>query len=108
MIKSITFKKDFRCFVKGDKFDFRSGINVLVGDQGSGKSTLIELIRSKLESNKFDSSDSSYRAKSIVLFNKIDDFHTHTLILKTRDRDRDRDRDRPIPIYAWYKKKTTK
>jgi predicted ATPase len=74
MINSITFKQDFRCFKKDDTFEFRQGINVLVGDQGSGKSTLIELIRLKFEpKHSIDSNDSSYRAKYIDLHNKIDD-----------------------------------
>lgn len=71
MIKSITFKTDFRSFKKDQKFEFKPGINVLVGDQGSGKSTLIELIRLQLESQK--SSDSSYRAKSIEVHYKVED-----------------------------------
>jgi|SRR6185436_2834842 len=74
MIKTVLFKKDFRCFSKGDKFEFRSGINLLVGDQGCGKSTLIELIRSKLEPNLgANDTDSSYRAKSIISNHKIDE-----------------------------------
>jgi predicted ATPase len=74
MIKSIVFKKDFRSFKKGDKFELRPNYNILVGDQGAGKSTLIELIRSKLEpSKRFHESDSSYRAKSIISSEKIDD-----------------------------------
>ena len=73
MIKSVTFKKNFRCFDKDDKFDLRPGVNVLVGDQGTGKSTLIELIRSKLDNTKHSESDSSYRAKSIMVHDKIDD-----------------------------------
>lgn len=73
MIRSVTFKKDFRCFKKDDKFDLRPGVNVLAGDQGTGKSTLIELIRSSLEKRKFNDSDSSYRAKNIEVHNKIPD-----------------------------------
>lgn len=74
MITSIEFKKDFRTFKNGEKFEFKPGINVLVGDQGSGKSTLIELLRCKFETNKsFKSNDSSYRAKSIGITNKIED-----------------------------------
>jgi len=40
-IKSIKFTSDYRCFNKGDKFEMRPGLNLLVGDQGCGKSTLI-------------------------------------------------------------------
>jgi len=85
MIKSVSFKKDFRCFLKGDKFDLKPGINVLVGDQGCGKSTLIELIRSKMEPNiKFNESDSSYRAKSIMMHDKIDDLVDITMDANTK------------------------
>lgn len=45
MITSAKFRKDYRCFKKGDKFDFRPGVNLLVGDQGAGKSSLLQLIR---------------------------------------------------------------
>lgn len=37
----VVFKADHRCFNKGDAIEFTTGVNVLVGDQGSGKSTLI-------------------------------------------------------------------
>jgi len=64
MIKSITFRKDFRCFAKGDTFEFKPGVNVIVGDQGSGKSTLIELIRVCFEATKGDN-DSSWRGRTL-------------------------------------------
>lgn len=41
MIHSIEFLEDWRCFKTGDRFDFRPGVNLLVGDQGSGKSSLL-------------------------------------------------------------------
>jgi predicted ATPase len=44
MIKSIEFTVDWRCFKIGDKIEFNPGINLLVGDQGSGKSSLIQEI----------------------------------------------------------------
>lgn len=47
MLKSITFKADYRCFTKGQKFDFRPGVNLLVGDQGTGKSSLLQLLQKK-------------------------------------------------------------
>jgi predicted ATPase len=73
VIKSIKFKRDFRSFKKDAEFQFKPGVNVLVGDQGAGKSTMIELLRSKLEPKTFGESDSSYRAKSIEAHDKIDD-----------------------------------
>jgi len=44
MIKALTFTKDWRCFKAGDRFEFRPGVNLLVGDQGCGKSSLIQAI----------------------------------------------------------------
>lgn len=70
MITSITFKKDFRTFKEGDTFDFKPGVNILVGDQGCGKSTLIELIRwfstkRQMLVDKKQTSDGSWRADSL-------------------------------------------
>lgn len=77
MIKSIEFKKEFRSFKKGERYDFNSGVNLLVGDQGCGKSTMIELIRSALEKDRsFNESDSTYRAKSIKSQFKVEDLVT--------------------------------
>jgi len=45
MIKSIRFKTDWRCFKEGDFFEFEPGVNLLVGDQGTGKSSILTLFR---------------------------------------------------------------
>ena len=45
MFHSIEFTKEWRCFKAGDRFEFRPGINLLVGDQGSGKSSLIGALK---------------------------------------------------------------
>jgi predicted ATPase len=45
VITSVRFRQDYRCFKKDDKFVFRPGVNLLVGDQGVGKSSLLKLIR---------------------------------------------------------------
>lgn len=44
-LESIRFRQDYRCFVPGDVIPFHAGLNFLVGDQGTGKSTVIQLIR---------------------------------------------------------------
>jgi len=48
MIRSIRFKTDWRCFKEGDLFEFDPGINLLVGDQGTGKSSMLSLFRQAL------------------------------------------------------------
>jgi predicted ATPase len=45
MLKSLRFTKDWRCFKESDVFEFRPGVNLLVGDQGCGKSSLLETIK---------------------------------------------------------------
>jgi predicted ATPase len=48
MIESIQFKTDWRCFKEGDLFEFEPGVNLLVGDQGTGKSSLLSLFRTSI------------------------------------------------------------
>lgn len=43
-IESITFKADWRCFKKGNAICFKPGLNIIVGEQGTGKSSLLHLI----------------------------------------------------------------
>lgn len=45
MIKAIEFTSDWRCFAASDFFHFYPGVNLLVGDQGCGKSSLLTEIR---------------------------------------------------------------
>ena len=49
MIKSVKFRKDWRCFKEGELYEFRPGINLLVGDQGSGKSSLISIFKGAIQ-----------------------------------------------------------
>ena len=44
MIKRLTFVEDFRCFKQDESIDFHSGVNLLVGDQGVGKSTIFQCL----------------------------------------------------------------
>ncbi len=41
----IKFREDYRGFQKGETFEIREGVNLLVGDQGVGKSTMLRLLR---------------------------------------------------------------
>lgn len=52
MLVQATAKRNYRCFAEGQRFRFRSGINLLVGDQGTGKSTLIGGIVAAIEHQK--------------------------------------------------------
>lgn len=52
MISEVRFKQDIRCFKVGDVIQFHDGVNVIVGANGCGKSTLIELVRSRFANRK--------------------------------------------------------
>jgi predicted ATPase len=43
-VAGVTFRRKERCFGRGRKITFRPGVNLLVGDQGAGKSTVIGLL----------------------------------------------------------------
>lgn len=45
MVKSVEFLKDWRCFKQGDKIELSPGINLLTGDQGCGKSSLLLMLK---------------------------------------------------------------
>ncbi len=48
MLKSITFNEDYRkCFKKGEKLTFIPGVNLLVGDQGTGKSSVFAALATR-------------------------------------------------------------
>jgi ABC-type uncharacterized transport system ATPase subunit len=67
MINSLKFKKDWRCFTKGKEFPFREGVNLLVGDQGTGKSSIFTLLVNKAKSNgSFDDIFSIKATKCVV------------------------------------------
>jgi predicted ATPase len=44
MILKLEMLKDFRVLKTGEVFEFKPGVNLLVGEQGCGKSSLIKLI----------------------------------------------------------------
>jgi len=46
-------KADYRCFHIGDGFEFRPGVNLLVGDQGTGKSSLLALLGDRKLRDKY-------------------------------------------------------
>jgi predicted ATPase len=48
-LRSITFRKAHRCFVSGESIGFTHGVNLLVGDNGCGKSTIIAALRNPLK-----------------------------------------------------------
>ena len=49
MFKELSFKDKFRCFDPGDTLIFREGINLLVGENGAGKSTILDIITGKIK-----------------------------------------------------------
>lgn len=45
VFEEMRFKKDYRCFKRGRKLVFRPGVNLIVGEQGTGKSSVLGLIK---------------------------------------------------------------
>jgi predicted ATPase len=72
MINSVTFKENYRCFKKGQEIVLDNW-TVLVGDQGSGKSTIIRTIREQKE--KLDI-DGEFPEKCIFFDSEKDNLRT--------------------------------
>jgi predicted ATPase len=53
MITSLKFIKDYRTFKEGQELLFKKGVNLLCGDQGIGKTSLLNLINNKKERDRF-------------------------------------------------------
>jgi predicted ATPase len=45
MLETILFLKPWRCFKKDEGIEFHPGVNLIVGDQGTGKSSLFQAIQ---------------------------------------------------------------
>lgn len=52
MISEVQFKQDIRCFKAGDVVPLHGSVNVVVGANGCGKSTFVELVRSRFAAAK--------------------------------------------------------
>lgn len=44
MIEMLRFNKHYRTFIEGESITFGEGVNLLVGDQGCGKSTMLQVL----------------------------------------------------------------
>lgn len=53
MLTSLQFTEKWRCFAEGDTIEFRPGVNLLVGDQGSGKSSVLQAIAASAKAKKY-------------------------------------------------------
>lgn len=98
MLQSIRFTQKWRCFKQGELFSFVPGVNLLVGDQGCGKSSLIKVITecgstpkkmdnvAKLQYNQptrgltFDFEHDNFRTRS-ALDDKFMRFHISCIFL---------------------------
>lgn len=45
VLEGVSFKREYRAFERGRKLVFRPGVNLVVGEQGCGKSSLFALIK---------------------------------------------------------------
>ena len=68
LLLSVMFVEEYRTFKEGDKFDFKPGVNLIVGDQGVGKSSLVNL----LGKYKKDKTEIEIKTKGIVPSKYID------------------------------------
>jgi len=53
MLNYLQAKDDWRCFKKDELIAFAPGVNLIVGDQGTGKSSLIQALRAVASTKKF-------------------------------------------------------
>jgi predicted ATPase len=65
LLCEVRFREDYRCFRAGQVLRFDDGVNLLVGERGSGKSTLITLLRDRV-GNKFKA-ELSHRVMDVVM-----------------------------------------
>lgn len=66
ILTHIEFGKDFRGFKSGTRFDFDPHLNVIVGDNGSGKSSLVGCIRSIYADTRWTFSELSLEEGTIT------------------------------------------
>lgn len=65
LLSEVRFREDYRNFSAGETLTFEKGVNLLVGEQGSGKSTLITLLRDRV-GPKFKA-ELSHRVMDVVM-----------------------------------------
>ncbi len=65
LLSEVRFLEDYRCFAAGQTLTFEKGVNLLVGEQGCGKSTLISLLRDRV-GTKF-TAELSHRVMDVVM-----------------------------------------
>ncbi len=82
ILSGIEFKKDYNCFSKNEKYNFKPGLNLIVGDQGCGKSTLLRVLTNQVSADVnietakpsnwyyFDSEYNNPRIKSSIEYEK--------------------------------------
>jgi predicted ATPase len=80
-IKSITILEAWRVFAKDEVFEFTPGVNLLVGDQGCGKSSLLSTIAAKMGSTTYRFETGLQKKVTITVNDKTTvygfDFETH-------------------------------
>jgi predicted ATPase len=68
LLSEVIFKQEYRCFAKDQHLQFRVGVNLLVGEQGCGKSSLISLLRSLGEGSRMGGKYERERTLGIIVF----------------------------------------
>jgi predicted ATPase len=109
----VIFNKDWRCFKQGQRFNFSKGINLIVGDNGTGKSSILQAMRFHANSDLIgierekdvevrafdfeldnvrinpmkdaDGQVSSFQLKSVYRSHGVSNFHTLMLLMECQN-----------------------
>jgi len=75
MLTKLTFRQPYHCFKAGQTIEFQPGLNLLVGLNGSGKSTILKILSRALGTDKFCAATDRKEASEIVdlvMTNKVE------------------------------------
>lgn len=80
-IKSIVFKQRYRTFKRNTKIKFNPAVNLIVGEQGSGKTSLFELLRDMVVNHQSSVITMEVDPIDVYAFSFEKDSHRHAQYL---------------------------
>lgn len=67
MIETLTIAQDWRCFRTGDRFVFSLRVTALVGDQGTGKTSMIALLVARTGGKRIPAGAKAHEVAALTL-----------------------------------------